>query len=156
MEILPGVREACDDLRRRGYLLVVVTNQPDIARGTLSQKTLDGLHARLRQEVQVDSIWVCPHDDADHCSCRKPAPGLILRAAEHHGIDLSRSYAVGDRWRDIEAGRSAACRTIFVDREYDERRPAGADATVGSLPEAVDWIVKSESTDKTDKELANG
>jgi D-glycero-D-manno-heptose 1,7-bisphosphate phosphatase len=148
LQVLPGVPAACEELRQRGFLVVVVTNQPDIARGTMSLSTLEAIHTRLRQRVRVDSIWVCPHDDSDTCRCRKPAPGLLLQAAAHHQIDLSQSFMVGDRWRDAEAGRAAGCRTLFVDRGYDESRPAEVDARVRSLPEAVAWICSADSIEK--------
>jgi transaldolase len=144
LEILPGVQEACTQLRRQGYLLVVVTNQPDIARGTLPISSLDAIHARLQRQLHLDSVWVCPHDDDDRCACRKPAPGLLLQAAAHHHIDLRQSFLVGDRWRDIEAGRAAGCRTAFVNRSYHEPQPAGFDAEVGSLLEAAAWICQHD------------
>ena len=150
-----GVPQACDDLRSLGFLLVVVTNQPDVARGTLDPATLDEIHTRLRQEIAVDAIWVCPHDDDDHCACRKPAPGLLLDAAAAHHIDLSLSFMVGDRWRDIEAGRAAGCQTILaVDQSYRERPAVGADAEVRNLPEATVWIASVVATH--DKELHVG
>jgi D-glycero-D-manno-heptose 1,7-bisphosphate phosphatase len=88
----------------------------------------------------VDEFFVCYHDDADNCTCRKPQPGLVLRAAERYGIDLGRSFLIGDRWRDIGAGASAGCKTIWIDRGYSEKSPA-PDARVRSLPEAVEWIL---------------
>jgi D-glycero-D-manno-heptose 1,7-bisphosphate phosphatase len=144
-----GVPQACEDLRSLGFLLVVVTNQPDIARGTLDPATLEDIHARLRQEIAVDGIWVCPHDDSDRCACRKPAPGLLLDAAAVHHIDLVRSFMVGDRWRDIEAGRAAGCRTILaVDQIYRDKPAVGADAEVRNLPEAAAWIATVATHDK--------
>lgn len=154
--VAPGVPEACRHLRSMGFLLVVVTNQPDIARGTLPPADLADIHTRLREQVPLDSIWVCPHDDSDRCACRKPAPGLLLRAAAFHGIDLTRSFMVGDRWRDIEAGRAAGCRTVLVlvDPIYQERQAVGADATVSGLPAAATWIATVGSPH--DKELHIG
>ena len=124
-----------------GYLLIVVTNQPDIARGTLTQEEMETTNLSLRQQLPLDDVLVCPHDDADQCGCRKPAPGLLFRGAELFDIDLSRSLIVGDRWRDIEAGRRAGCGTIFVDQGYRERRPDSPDLTVGELEDAVPWIL---------------
>ena len=117
-------------------------------RGTIRPSTLEGIHASLRRQLRLDSIWACPHDDADRCACRKPRAGLLLQAAAHHQIHLGRSFMVGDRWRDVEAGRSAGCRTLFIDRGYDEPRPALVDAEVRSLPEAVAWIRSTETSDK--------
>jgi len=141
LEILPGVPEALNALRSRGYSLVVVTNQPDVARGTLSRGVVDGIHARLQAELHFDAILTCFHDGAADCDCRKPKPGLLLRAARDFGIDLAASFMVGDRWRDVEAGQRAGSRTVFVDRGYAERQPATYDYRVGSLPEAANLIV---------------
>jgi D-glycero-D-manno-heptose 1,7-bisphosphate phosphatase len=141
VEILPGVPGAIARLQHAGYVVVVVTNQPDIARGTTTPAIVDRIHAYLRAELGLDDIRVCPHDDADGCECRKPKPGLLLRAPAY---DLAASVMIGDRWRDIEAGRAAGCGvTILVDYGYDEVVPHEPDARVGSLVEAVDWLLAS-------------
>jgi D-glycero-D-manno-heptose 1,7-bisphosphate phosphatase len=140
MRLLPGVVEACHRLRDLGYLLVVITNQPDIARGTQTREEVERMHDVLRRRLPLDEIVVCPHDDADGCACRKPKPGMILDAAKRHGLDLAASFSVGDRWRDVEAARRAEVRAIFVDRGYGERRPTDADAVVANLPDAVGFI----------------
>jgi D-glycero-D-manno-heptose 1,7-bisphosphate phosphatase len=138
--VLPGVAEACLGLRQVGFVLVVVTNQPDIARGTQARAEVDKMNERLRCLVPLDEIRVCPHDDADRCICRKPKPGMLLDAADRLGLDLGRSASVGDRWRDIEAALRAGVTAIHVDRHYDEQPPAGAHAVVADLPEAAAWI----------------
>jgi D-glycero-D-manno-heptose 1,7-bisphosphate phosphatase len=138
--LLPGVADACADLKQAGFALVVVTNQPDIARGTQSWAEVDRMHERLRGLVPLDEVCVCPHDDADACACRKPQPGMLLAAAERLGLDLARSACVGDRWRDVEAARRAGVTAIYVDCDYDERAPVGADVTVANLPAAAAWI----------------
>ena len=145
LEILPGVREALMRLREAGFRLVVVTNQPDVARGTRDRQAVEDMNASLAATLPLDDIRVCYHDDRDHCACRKPKPGLLLDAAREAGLELDASFMVGDRWRDVDAGRNAGCTTIFVDHGYSERRPDAPDATVGSLPEAADWIL-SRST----------
>lgn len=138
--VLPGVAEACAELRRAGFVLVVVTNQPDVARGTQTRAEVDRMHERLRSLVPLDEVCVCPHDDSDGCVCRKPQPGLLLDAAERLNLDLARSASVGDRWRDIEAARRAGVRAIHVERHYSEPAPVGAHAAVADLPEAATWI----------------
>jgi D-glycero-D-manno-heptose 1,7-bisphosphate phosphatase len=139
LTLLPGVADAIGRLRAAGYEVVVVTNQPDIARGATTQAAVDAIHDRLRRELGLDDIRVCPHDDGDGCSCRKPKPGLLLRAPVY---DLPASVMVGDRWRDIEAGRAAGCGvTILVDYGYDEAVPHEPDRRVGSLAAAVDWLL---------------
>jgi D-glycero-D-manno-heptose 1,7-bisphosphate phosphatase len=141
LEILPGVPGALARLRDAGFRLIVVTNQPDVARGTQSRAVVDAMHARLAALLPLDEFRVCPHDDGDGCACRKPKSGLLEAAARDGGVSLAGSFMVGDRWRDVEAGRNAGCTTVFIDCDYREQRPDGADATVGSLPEAVDWIL---------------
>lgn len=141
LELLPGVSEACRQLREARFLLVVVTNQPDIARGATTVSTVGEIHERIRSEVEVDAIYLCPHDDSDRCGCRKPEPGMLFRAAADLGIHLATSYLVGDRWRDIEAGRRAGCRTVHLDLGYRERVAEGADAVLRNLPEASRWIL---------------
>jgi D-glycero-D-manno-heptose 1,7-bisphosphate phosphatase len=136
LEILPHVPEALSALKAQGYSLVVVTNQPDVARGTSSRELVDSIHERLKSTLVLDAIFTCFHDDADACDCRKPKPGLLYRAAHDLGIDLTLSFMVGDRWRDVEAGRRAGCRTFFVDCSYHERPPSSCDFRVGSLIEA--------------------
>jgi D-glycero-D-manno-heptose 1,7-bisphosphate phosphatase len=143
LDIVPGARECLLELKRLGFVLVVVTNQPDVARGTQSVGRVEEIHAALRAALPVDDVLVCYHDDADGCSCRKPHPGLLLDAARRYGIDLARSFMVGDRWRDVEAGAAAGCRTVWIECGYRERGPAaGPDRRAGSLEEAVGWIVR--------------
>jgi D-glycero-D-manno-heptose 1,7-bisphosphate phosphatase len=142
--LLPGVAEACADLRRAGFVLVVVTNQPDIARGMQTRAEVDRMHELLRSLVALDDISVCPHDDPDACLCRKPQPGMLEEAAERLGLDLARCASVGDRWRDIEAARRAGVKAIHVECHYAEPAPVGADVTVANLPEAAAWIRKQK------------
>ena len=142
LEILPGAVEACAALREAGFLLIAVTNQPDVARGTQRREIVEAIHQVLRTHLPLDDIRVCYHDDVDHCPCRKPKPGLLLEAARDWDIDLSASFMVGDRWKDIEAGRRAGCKTVFVDYDYVEREPDNPDHRANSLIEAVDWILQ--------------
>jgi D-glycero-D-manno-heptose 1,7-bisphosphate phosphatase len=141
LEILPYVPDALSALKAHGYSLIVVTNQPDVARGTASRRLVDNIHERLKGELGLDAIFTCFHDDADECGCRKPKPGLLLRAAHELDIDLRSSFMVGDRWRDVEAGRRAGCRTLFVDCGYRESPSLSCDFRVGSLLEASGIIV---------------
>ena len=142
LEILPGVAEACARLRGAGLRLIAVTNQPEIARGTLTREAVDAINLAVQRELRLDDVRVCPHDDADRCECRKPAPGLILDAARDWGIALRSSFLVGDRWRDVESGRRAGCKTVFVDHGYPERRPESPDLVVTSFLDAVSWILR--------------
>lgn len=142
MTILPGVPAALARLREAGYELIVVTNQPDVARGTTPRATVDEIHHALEAALPLDAIYACFHDDADACDCRKPLPGLLMNAARDRGIDLAASFMVGDRWRDTDAGLAAGCRAIFIDRGYNERKPARFAVNVPGLPEAAAWILE--------------
>jgi D-sedoheptulose 7-phosphate isomerase len=144
LEILPDVPAALRKLKDRGFQLLVITNQPDVARGKQSRVAVEDIHRELASTLPLDDIIVCYHSDEDNCACRKPKPGMLIDAARKHDIDLSVSFLVGDRWRDIEAGKNAGCTTIWIDGGYREKQPAQApDARVGSLREAADWIVQS-------------
>jgi D-glycero-D-manno-heptose 1,7-bisphosphate phosphatase len=138
--LLPGVVEAVHLLRQAGFAIVIVTNQPDVARGDQRRSVVEAMNELVHDALKPDRIEVCYHDEADGCGCRKPAPGMLLAAAAELALDLSASFMVGDRWRDIDAGHRAGCRTIFVDRGYPERQPAAPDAVVPDLPAAVAWI----------------
>jgi D-glycero-D-manno-heptose 1,7-bisphosphate phosphatase len=143
LEILPGVAEALARLRVAGYLLIVITNQPDVARGTARREAVEAIHAALMARLPLDTVLTCFHDDVDRCLCRKPHPGLLYQARDAFDIDLSESVVVGDRWRDIKAGISAGCRTVFIDYHYNEPRPPEPlDFACGSLDEAATWILK--------------
>ena len=142
LDILPGVREACMTLRQAGFLLIVVTNQPDVARGTQRQEVVEAINDALRRQIPIDDIRVCYHDDADDCACRKPRPGLLLGAASVWEIDLTNSFMVGDRWKDIEAGRRAGCRTVLINCAYAEAERSRPDFKAASMPEAADWILE--------------
>lgn len=144
VEIPAGVPQACACLRRHDFLLVVVTNQPEVARGRLTRKSVEEINDFLRKRIRLDDIRVCYHDDSDGCECRKPKPGMLLAAAQDFNIDLSRSFIVGDRWRDIEAGRRVGCRTVLLDYGYAEPRPARIDYVTQSLLSAADWILHSD------------
>ena len=137
LQILPGTKDALLKLRGMGFALIVVTNQPGVARGTLKKSTVEAIHRELLETLPIQGIYACYHDDADKCHCRKPKPGLLLDAARECQISLMDSYMVGDRWRDVEAGQGAGCRTVWVDLGEEKRPSPPPDITVHSLPEAV-------------------
>ncbi len=144
LEILPGVREALCRLRDAGFPLIVVTNQPDVARGSQSREVVEAINAEIMAKLPLDEVRVCYHDNSDRCQCRKPLPGLLLDAARAWRLDLASSYIVGDRWRDMEAGEGAGSITIFIDHNYQEPQPRRFHAKVTSLAEAADWILRNE------------
>jgi D-glycero-D-manno-heptose 1,7-bisphosphate phosphatase len=139
--ILPGVEDAIRRLKEAGFLIVVATNQPDLRTGRTPHSEIDAMHAELRRRVPLDAIKVCAHIDADECDCRKPKPGMLLEAARELNIDLSSSFMVGDRWKDIAAGQAAGCLTFLVEYGYEQSNPIKADKIVLSLPEAADVIL---------------
>jgi D-glycero-D-manno-heptose 1,7-bisphosphate phosphatase len=141
LEVLPGVAEALGRLRSAGFILIVVSNQPDVARGTIKREVVETIHARLADTLPIDRFMICYHDTPDNCDCRKPRPGMLLTSAKELNIDLAASYLVGDRWRDIEAGKRAGCRTLFIDSGYLEEQPLDYDFRVASLAEAAAVIL---------------
>ena len=141
-ELLPGVADAINRLHSAGFLLVVVTNQPDVRTGLTKREAVDEMHRRLRQWLPLDDIEACFHVDADNCDCRKPKPGMLLAAAGKLGIDLAASWMVGDRWRDVATGKAAGCKTILIDCGWNERKADAPDFTVKTLQEIVDIILK--------------
>jgi D-glycero-D-manno-heptose 1,7-bisphosphate phosphatase len=132
-------------LKAAGFRTIVVTNQPDVGAGRQTRHAVECIHRYLREQLALDDIRVCYHVDGDACACRKPKPGMLLGAAAEWCVDLSRSFMVGDRWRDIDAGRAAGCRTVLVGRGYEERPAEGFDVHVPSLYEASRWIVSQQS-----------
>jgi D-glycero-D-manno-heptose 1,7-bisphosphate phosphatase len=142
LEILPGVPEALAALKEAGYWLVVVTNQPDVARGTTSMASVDRMNDWLKSKLPLDAVLTCFHDGTDQCDCRKPKPGLLIRAARDLDIDLHASFMVGDRWKDVEAGQRAGCKTLFINYNYDEKQPESCDFQVKSLLEAAKIILQ--------------
>jgi D-glycero-D-manno-heptose 1,7-bisphosphate phosphatase len=141
-EFLPGVAEALERLDAAGFALAVVTNQPDVARGTQTRAAVEALNDRVRQSLPVLDVLTCFHDTPDGCACRKPRPGLLLEAAERWGLDLAGSFMVGDRWSDVEAGRAAGCRTVLVETPWSGRTHCRPDRCVRDLPEAAEWILR--------------
>jgi D-glycero-D-manno-heptose 1,7-bisphosphate phosphatase len=143
--ILPGVEKAARELKAAGFLLVVVTNQPDVATGRTARDECEAMHVEIRRKLPIDDIIVCFHVDADNCACRKPKPGMIFEAAAKYGIDLARSYIVGDRWRDVRAGQAVGCCTLFVDYGYPQDQTVTPDHVVASLEDAAAFILKQEA-----------
>lgn len=148
-ELYEDVAAGCARLEAAGYLLLVVTNQPDVARGTQRRATVEAMHRKmldaLPQIARVEVCWHAGADWGDSCDCHKPAPGMVLRAALALGIDLAQSFLVGDRWRDVDCGHGAGCRTIFVDRRYSEALRLPPDWTVESFGQAVEVIMQADA-----------
>lgn len=139
--IPPEAKNALMALKAADFLLIGVTNQPDVVRGTTSLKTVEAINEFLITELKLNDMRVCYHDDVARCSCRKPRPGLLLQAAKDYKIILHESFMIGDRWKDIEAGINAKCKTIWIKNSYKEKIPQRPDFTAHSLKEAADWIL---------------
>lgn len=142
--LIEGVAEACARLAAAGFVLIVATNQPDVGRGTQSRESVEAMHTKLLQLVpSITRVEVCyaPGGETPPSADRKPAPGMLLRAAHELGLDLSRSWMVGDRWRDIDCGHNAGVKTIFIDWGYDEKLRATPDHTVKTFAEAARIIL---------------
>ena len=148
-EILPDVAIACAKLKQAGFFLVVATNQPDVGRGTLKREIVEMIHAEMCRQLPIDRVEVCYHSGREQsdCDCRKPQPGMLLRAARELGIDLAQSWMVGDRWRDVDCGYAAGCRTIFIDRGYAEELRHKPCFSAGNLAEAADIILRESKNE---------
>jgi D-glycero-D-manno-heptose 1,7-bisphosphate phosphatase len=145
LELMPGVAEGCKMLRSAGYLLIIATNQPDVGRGTMSQDVVEEIHRHLQTEIGFDGIEVC-YDSGNgglEYPMRKPAPGMLFHAASNMDIDLTGSWMIGDRWRDVDCGLNAGCRTIFIDCNYSEKLRSIPHFTVKNFSEAVSRILES-------------
>jgi D-glycero-D-manno-heptose 1,7-bisphosphate phosphatase len=142
VEVLPGVLDALRRLRERGLPLIVVTNQPDVARGTQRQEVVEEINNYLLRELRLTAVYACYHDNADDCACRKPKPGMLTRAAAEHDVDLRRSFMVGDRWGDVAAGAAAGCETLMIDMPYSQCHRCTPDHKVADLAEAAEIILR--------------
>jgi D-glycero-D-manno-heptose 1,7-bisphosphate phosphatase len=148
VEIIPGVTEALGRLKKAGFVLIVVSNQPDVARGTVSRTVVEAINAHLADRLPVDRFIMCYHDSGDGCDCRKPRPGMLLAGGREYDIAMESSYMVGDRWRDMEAGINAGCKTLFIHYGYREKQPQRYDARVASLTEAATLILEGRIDEK--------
>ncbi len=147
--IFPDALKSLSALKERGFLLIGVTNQPDVARGTQHRRVVEAINAALLAALPLQEIYVCYHDDRDGCLCRKPLPGLLMQAAAKYSIALPFSFMIGDRWRDVEAGHRADCATILIDHGYEEKKAENPpDSTVHSLSEAAAWILSQSDAPK--------
>lgn len=140
IRFLEGVHEGIKILSQLRFELVIVTNQPDVSRGIANRNAVDQINTIISTELHIPNTYVCFHDDTHNCECRKPKTGLIDLANRDLNLDLKRSYVIGDRWRDVELGQNAGCKSIFIDRKYAEKRPQGAYTSVMSLLEAALYI----------------
>lgn len=148
-ELYPDVPAACAQLKAAGFLLIVVTNQPDVGRGMQSREAIEAMHAKLGAALPgLDGIETCFHGGSAYgqpCDCRKPQPGMLLRAALAHEIELNQSFLVGDRWRDVDCAHAAGCRAVFIDHGYIETLRCQPDYTVKTFSHAVEAIIRTSA-----------
>jgi D-glycero-D-manno-heptose 1,7-bisphosphate phosphatase len=144
-ELYEDVPDGCARLKAANFLLVVITNQPDVGRGTQSRGTVEAMNLKMQSALPLlDRIEICYHAGERYgqpCGCRKPRPGLILRAAAELNIDPKRSYVIGDRWRDVDCARAAGCHAIFIQRGYKDTLREAPDFTVANFNEAVSAVL---------------
>lgn len=138
-KVIEGAREAVALLKAHGFVCIVVTNQPDIARGNLSEKNLSAIHKYMQKETGVEAVYFCPHSKDGECNCKKPAMGMVQDAVREHGIVLAESWLVGDRWRDIQMAKNAGLKSILVvtDATKEDVVPMEPDYSVKNLSEAA-------------------
>jgi D-glycero-D-manno-heptose 1,7-bisphosphate phosphatase len=157
--LYPDVGEGCARLREAGFLLIVVTNQPDVGRGTQSWEAAEAIHRALREALpSLNGIEVCFHAGSRHgdpCDCRKPKPGMLLRAAARHDIDLKRSFLIGDRWRDVDCAHAAGCRAVFIDHGYSEALREMPEVIVSNFREAVKAVLDAATNNKAARRESN-
>ena len=142
LEILPRVKESILRLKKLNFICLVVTNQPDVQRGKIKKNIVIKMNNFLKKKIELDDIFVCYHDDQDNCNCRKPKPGLLLQARKKWNVDFKKSFIVGDRWRDIQAGKKVGCKTIFLDYRYKDIKPKNPDFVTDTLLNATYIIEK--------------
>jgi len=142
LEILPGVRQSITKLKKLKFVCLVVTNQPNVSRKIVDKNSVIQINNFLKNEIPFDDVFVCYHDDKDNCDCRKPKPGLLLEAGKKWDVDFKKSFMIGDRWRDIEAGKKLGCKTIFLDYKYNETKPKKPSFVSDTLFNAVHIIEK--------------
>ena len=144
LEILPGVKESVLRLKKLNFVCLVVTNQPDVTRGKINKNTVIEINNFLLKEIKLDDFFVCYHDDKDNCDCREPKPGLLLQASKKWDVNLKKSFIVGDRWRDIQAGEKVGCKTIFLEYNYKDIKPKNPNFITDTLLNATYIIEKTK------------
>lgn len=143
VRIYSDVEESLEKLKKLKFEIIIVTNQPEISRGNLTINEVSKIHDYITSKVGELNFFVCPHDDQNNCSCRKPKPGLLLNASTELDVEVKKSFMIGDRWRDIEAGNNAGClESFFINRHYREKLPSNPYTEVRSLKEAVNMILE--------------
>ncbi len=131
------------ELKLKGFLFFLFTNQPDVARGKVLKVEVDLINIRVAERYLLDDIFVCYHDDIDNCMCRKPKNGLILEARDKYNLNLNQSFVIGDRWRDMDAAENSNCKSVFIDHHYSEKHPSKYKFSFENIDDALRFIIGS-------------
>ena len=143
LKFCKGIKKICN-YYKKNYHLIMVTNQPDFHRKINSKKNINEINMYIKKKLNLNTIYVCFSDNEKHKD-RKPNPGMLNRARKRYNLDLTKSYMIGDRWRDIGAGNKANCKTIFIDRNYKEKSKFIPNYKIKRLSEIFSIIIKDES-----------
>ena len=127
-------------LKNKGFLIFVVSNQPDIKKGKLSKYSLKIINSIIKKYFLIDEIYICSHEKNDNCKCRKPKPGMLIEASKKWNVDLKKSFLIGDRWKDITAGTIMNCTTIFIDYNYRESKPRNSNYNFINISKMINSI----------------
>ena len=154
LELLDGVPAALERLRAAGFALIVVTNQPDVARGKQTREAVEAINARMRAELPLTDVFACYHDTADRCDCRKPKPGMLLAAAAKWDLELATAFLIGDRWSDVVAAQAAGCRGVLIDTPFGSPERCSPDHTAPGIAAAVDWVLETAAVERRSAPVA--
>ena len=143
-KIIKDVKKSLIYLKAKGYLTIIVSNQPDLRKGLLNKSVLKKMNRKLKEELKIDDIFICEHMSIDRCDCRKPKLGMILNAKKKWNIDLKNSYLIGDRWRDIYLANKLNIKCFYIDNNYKEKKPKKYNYKVISLFHAIKILKKNE------------
>ena len=137
-KLIDGIKKHLDELKKNGFLIFIISNQPDIKRGNVDKETAEKINKILYEKFPIDDIMVCPHDDLDNCSCRKPKPGMIIELSKKWNVDIKKSFLIGDSWKDIGAGKNAGVKSILIDKSYNQE--VESEHRVENLKSAIELI----------------
>ena len=138
LRFLPKVIETCKILKNK-FLLIMITNQPDVSRKKISRSKVKKINIFIKKKLKLDDVYVC-YSNNDKSILRKPNPGMIIKAAKKYKINLKKSYLIGDRWKDIDAGKKVFCKTIFINKNYNEKLNMKPDYKIKKFEEILNYI----------------
>lgn len=146
-KLYPNIAKDCSELKKKGYLLIVVTNQPDVDKGLLKISELKKMNSFLKKKIDYDKMYIS-YSSSNKSFYKKPNPGMLKKAQKKFNLNISNCYLIGDRWRDIEAAENINCKAVFIDRNYKEKKPTYQIISVKSFSSAVKYITRSKYNEK--------